>query len=72
MAIVYRANLNRPLTFNESDGNFEHFTGSYSAVAHVPGVLTFDMITITTNDPTKVFYSSSGDFYNGNTYFGHY
>jgi hypothetical protein len=66
--LTLRKTKGSSLTFDEMDGNFEYFTGSYASASYVPGVLVFDT-TITPNDVSgTLFYSSSGIFYFENQY----
>jgi len=71
MPITYRNIKGSPLTINESDGNFEFFTGSYASASHVPGVLVFDSTSTPNTGSNTLFYSSSCKFYTGDFYFGH-
>ena len=60
------------LTYDEVDGNFEYFTGSYMTASHVPGVLTFSPITSSISGSDQISYSPNGGFHVGTSYFGHY
>jgi hypothetical protein len=40
--------------------------------SHVPGVLTFNTITSLITGSNQVYYSPSGGFHIGESYFGHY
>jgi hypothetical protein len=61
--LTLRSVKGSPLTFEELDGNFEYFTGSYMTASYVPGVLTFNPIETPLTGSGQLFYSSSGTFY---------
>ena len=61
--LTLRSQKSSSLTFEELDGNFEYFTGSYMTASHSPGALTFNPITTPLTGSGQLFYSSSGTFY---------
>ena len=44
MGLTYRGNLNRPLTTEEIDGNFQYFTGSHAITGSLTNIRIYRRI----------------------------